>query len=139
MGQRKKVLDLITAADITVATVDIDGSEYELTPIASLSFAQVAMIQHAGQRIQTLLQKTDLQKDEEYAGADEALTRALGKIMQAPDEVIARLSAADRLKIIQAWQQAYSGEPPNPLAPTIPQPSPQDSSDSTEPPTQPPG
>ncbi len=106
------VLD-ITTLHTEPKFVTIDGSSYELIPKHRIKYGHQIFIFHAQQGMAKLIaagaKKTA--SDEEYDAATHNMERCVTKVLDAPADVIATLSADQQQEVVDFWVENNPATP----------------------------
>lgn len=95
------VLDLSTVAD--PRHVRIDGVLHTLRDPDALSLGQTTWMERNGPRLGELLQRADELTDEEDEEASTLLELAIRNVLDAPEEVKAKLTVVQRVHVLNAF------------------------------------
>ncbi len=112
MANSKSVLD-ITTLHTEPKFVTIDGSQYELIPKHRIKYGHQIFIFQAQKGIAKIL--ADGAKapvsDEEYDAATHNMERCVKRVLDAPANVISKLSADQQQEIVNSWVDENPGTP----------------------------
>ena len=128
------IIDIITEIPTKQATIKIDGEAYPLFSIHTLSFGEVSLMKHAQTFMEEFGNKTEILADEEYEKASDLVIRVLCNVIDAPAEILNKLSFEQQLSVMNAWNEEMGRkeeQEPSPLSESSGRSS-QSSSDSTE-------
>ena len=104
---KSDLLDLSTTGEVERQFITIDGNPYELRSIDELSINQQQRVAHAGSFIQKYFTKTaDKNSDLKAARLVESCLQQV--IVDLPVSVSAKLSDAQKLKIVTAFNEINS-------------------------------
>lgn len=103
------VLDFSTAPTET-AHVAIDGVLYPILHPDQLSIAQIKRMEREAPELGRLMQLDELTPEQE-AEIDRLLQSACATVLEAPEDVRARLSDAQRIAVIEAFTQLRTAKP----------------------------
>ena len=110
MADKSTVLE-ITSRSLEPKFVEINKKKYGLVPEQRLSFGDVAFILHANTMVSDLLKQSEVLDDSKYEEATQNVIRAVSKILKAPQEIIAKLSAAQQIQIVNVWVEQRDKRP----------------------------
>jgi hypothetical protein len=128
------LIELVTEIPTKETTIKIDGEAYPLISAKRLTFGEISLMKHAQSFMETFGNKTEILEDEEYEKAGALVIRVLCKVIDAPAEILTKLSFEQQLEVMNAWNkemEVKEEKTPDPLSESSERSS-QSSSDSME-------